>query len=214
MRVFAVLLLTLTMGVAVYAQRPRTADPGATDASKATPAPPPQTMAAKYEGGVFGHNQTMEGTLSFDDTNERLLFRNNKKKEMFFIPYNAVVSAFADTQKRRPAAATVAQNIPYLGFPLGLIKTKVQYLTLQFSDPDTRVSGITSYRSGRPVTFPGVQDLNSLRIVNTFFNTVTPDDQNLVTSGFGDPRSVLDPTGALGAQGARALDFAACGCAV
>ena len=98
------------------------------------------------EPSIFGHNKTMEGTLSFDDTNNRLLFRNNKKKEVFFIPYNAVVSAFADTQKRRPAAATVAQNIPYIGFPLGLIKTKVQYLTLQFSDPDTNVSGITSFR--------------------------------------------------------------------
>jgi hypothetical protein len=146
MRLVGILLFTLAMSVAVYAQRPRTADPAATDASKAAPAPAPQTMEAKYEGGVFGHNKTMEGTLSFDDTNERLLFRNNKKKEVLFIPYNAIVSAFADTQKRRPAAATVAQNIPYLGLPLGLIKTKVQYLTLQFSDPDTNVSGITSFR--------------------------------------------------------------------
>ena len=146
MRLFGVLLLTLTMGVAVYAQRPRTADPTATDASKATPAPAPQTMEAKYEGGIFGHNKTMEGTLSFDDTNQRLLFRNNKKKEVFFIPYNAVVSAFSDTQKRQPAAATVAQHVPYLGWPLGFIKTKVRYLTLQYSDPDTNVSGITSFR--------------------------------------------------------------------
>jgi hypothetical protein len=146
MRLFGVLLLTLTMGAAVYAQRPRTADRTATDASKATPAPAPQTMKAKYEGGVFGHNKTMEGTLSFDDTNERLLFRNDKKKEVFFIPYNAIVSAFADTQKRRPAAASVAQHIPYFGFPLGFIKTKVQYLTLQYRDQDTNVSGITSFR--------------------------------------------------------------------
>jgi hypothetical protein len=146
MRLFGVLLLTLTMGVAVYSQRPRTADPTARDASKATPAPAPQTMKAKYEGGVFGYNKTMEGTLSFDDTNERLLFRNNKQKEVFFIPYNAVASAFADTQKRRPAAATVAQHIPYIGFPIGFIKTKVRYLTLQYSDPDTNVSGVTSFR--------------------------------------------------------------------
>jgi hypothetical protein len=141
-----VLLLTLVIGAAVYAQRPRTADPGATDASKATPAPAPQKMEAKYEGGIFGHNKTMEGTLNFDDTNERLLFRNNKNKEVFFIPYNAVASTFADTQKRRPAAASAGQYIPYIGFPLGFIKTKVRYLTIQYSDPDTRVSGITSFR--------------------------------------------------------------------
>lgn len=146
MRLLGVLFLTLTIGIAVCAQRPRTADTTAADASKATPAPAPQAMKAKYEGGIFGHNKTMEGTLSFDDTNSRLLFRNNKQKEVFFIPYNAVASAFSDTQKRRPAAATVAQHIPYIGFPLGLIKTKVRYLTIQFSDPDTNVSGITSFR--------------------------------------------------------------------
>jgi hypothetical protein len=146
MRLIGVLLLTLVLGVAVCAQRPRTTDATATDATKATPAPAPQTMVAKYEGGVFGHNKTIEGTLSFDDTNERLLFRNKKQKEVLFIPYNAVNSAFADTQKRRPAAATVAQHIPYIGFPIGFIKTKVRYLTVQFSDPDTNVSGITSFR--------------------------------------------------------------------
>lgn len=146
MRLVGILLLSLVMGVAVYAQRPRTADTTATDASRAAPAPAPQSMKAKYEGGIFGHNKTMEGTLSFDDTNERLLFRNDKQKEVFFIPYNAVNSAFADTQKRRPTAATVAQHIPYIGFPLGFIKTKVRYLTLQYSDPDTNVSGITSFR--------------------------------------------------------------------
>jgi hypothetical protein len=103
-------------------------------------------MSAKYEGGVFGHTKTMDGTLSFDDPNARLVFSNDKKKEVFFIPYNAVASAFADTQKRRPGAASVGQYIPYVGFPLGFIKTKVRYLTIQYSDPDTYVSGITSFR--------------------------------------------------------------------
>ena len=149
MRFIGILSLSLAMGVAVYAQRPRIADETPTDASKAapTPAPAPQTMVAKYEGGVFGHSKTMEGTLSFDDTNQRLLFRNKQQKEVLFIPYNAIVSAFADTQKRQPSAATVGQHIPIPFFnPIGLIKTKVRYLTLQFSDPDTNMSGITSFR--------------------------------------------------------------------
>ncbi len=102
-------------------------------------------MNAKYEGGIFGYKKTMDGTLSFDDTNQRLLFRK-ENKDLFFIPYNAVTSAFADTQKRRPAAATAAQVVPYIGWPLGMIKTKVRYLTIQYSDPDTRVSGVTSFR--------------------------------------------------------------------
>ncbi len=145
MRLIGVLLFTLTMAVAVSAQRPRDINTP-TDASKATPAPAPQSMKAKYEGGVFGYNKTMEGTLHFDDTNRRLLFKDKKNKDVLFIPYDAVVSTFADTQKRRPAAATVAQHIPYIGFPLGFIKTKVRYLTLQYRDPDTDVSGVTSFR--------------------------------------------------------------------
>jgi hypothetical protein len=146
MKFIGIFLLTVFMTMAVCAQRPRpVAASTATDASKAAPAPAPQTMPAKYEGGIFGYNKTMEGTLSFDDTNKRLLFRKDQK-DLFFIPYNAVTSAFADTQKRRPTAATVAQNIPYLGWPLGLIKTKVRYLTLQYSDPDTKVAGVTSFR--------------------------------------------------------------------
>jgi hypothetical protein len=145
MKLTGLLLLTALMAVAVCAQPRPVSKDTAVDATKSVPAAAPQTMKAKYEGGIFGYNKTMEGALSFDDTNQRLLFRK-ENKDLFFIPYNAVTSAFADTQKRRPAAATVAQNVPYLGWPLGLIKTKVRYLTLQYSDPDTRVSGVTSFR--------------------------------------------------------------------
>ena len=146
MKFIGILLLAAVMPAAAYSQRPRPVEKSTpTDASAAAPAPAPQTMKAKYEGGIFGYNKTMEGMLSFDDTNQRLLFSKDNK-DLFFIPYNAVTSAFADTQKRRPAAATVAQNVPYIGWPLGLIKTKVRYLTLQYSDPDTRVSGVTSFR--------------------------------------------------------------------
>ena len=146
MKLLGTFLLTAMVATAVCAQRPRAIDTTApTDASKAVPAPAPQTMKAKYEGGIFGHSHTMEGMLSFDDTNQRLLFRK-ENQEVFFIPYQAVSAAFADTQKRQPAAATVAQHVPWVGWPLGLIKTKVRYLTLQYSDPDSRAAGITSFR--------------------------------------------------------------------
>jgi len=146
MKFIGILLLTLVTAAAVCAQRPRAIDKNTpTDATKAAPAPAPQNIKAKYEGGIFGYPKTMEGTLSFDDTNQRLLFRRDNK-DLFFIPYNAVTSTFADTQKRRPKSATVAQNVPYFGWPLGFIKTKVRYLTLQYSDPDTRVAGVASFR--------------------------------------------------------------------
>lgn len=147
MRFITVLLLSLLTATTASAQRPRTTDTSAkTDSSTVAIAPAPQTVKAKYEGGVFGHNKTMEGTLSFDDVNQRLLFRNKLQKEVLFIPYDAVTSAFADTQKRQPAAATVASHIPYIGYPFGFIKTKVRYLTLQYTDPDSRASGITSFK--------------------------------------------------------------------
>ena len=145
MKVSAMLLLLGVLAIGAYAQRPRTMEPS-TD-NKATPAPAPQSVKAKYEGGVFGHNKAMDGTLTLDDTNHRLLFGTKEKKDVLFIPYDAVTSAFADTQKRQPAAASVASAVPLIySLPAHFIKTKVRYLTVQFRDPDTRVSGITSFR--------------------------------------------------------------------
>lgn len=147
MKFCGMFFLAIIMAATVSAQRPIPVDkstPTSVDASKARPAPAPQSMKAKYEGGVFGYTKTMEGILSFDDTNKRLLFRKGPKE--LFIPYAAINSTFADTQKRQPSAATVAQHVPYVGWPLGFIKTKVRYLTIQFHDPDTNVSGITSFR--------------------------------------------------------------------
>src|SRR5260370_41303452 len=143
----AVFLLIAITSVAL-AQRPRTLTQDSAEPATNTPTPPPapSTVKAKYEGGVFGYNHKMEGTLILDDTNERLLFRNDKQKEILFVPYNAITGAYGDTHSVRPAAATAASNVPYVGFPLGLIKTKVRYLTLQYSDPDSKVSGVTSFR--------------------------------------------------------------------
>jgi hypothetical protein len=144
-----ILVVALIAGT-IAAQRPRTTtqDPNATDVSTnlPAPAPAPATVSAKYEGGVFGYTKKMEGTLNFDDTSERLVFRDAKGKEILFVPYSAITGAFGDTQKVQPAAATVASHAPYIGLPASLIKTKVRYLTLQYSDPDSKVSGVTSFR--------------------------------------------------------------------
>jgi len=137
-------LLILTASV-VNAQRPRSMEQPAE--AKPKPAPAPSTVKAKYEGGVFGYNKTMEGTLTFDDANRRLIFKDKKPPKEIHIPYDAIVSAFSDTQKRRPKAATVASSIPIIfTLPAHFIKTKVRYLTLQYNDPDTHVSGITSFK--------------------------------------------------------------------
>lgn len=142
MRTVSALVLLGVLLTGTFAQRPRAID---TDQPKTTTAPAPTTVKAKYEGGVFGYRNTMEGTLTFDDTNNQLLFKDKKPPKQLHIPYNAITSAFADTQKRRPAAATVVSHIPW-GFPAGFIKTKVRYLTLQYKDPDSNVEGCTSFK--------------------------------------------------------------------
>ncbi|HXI22509.1 MAG TPA: hypothetical protein VNG71_01450 [Pyrinomonadaceae bacterium] len=138
------------IALSVIAQRPRSTTQDSTDSASSMPAPPtaPATVKAKYEGGVFGHNKHIDGTLNFDDANERLVFRDGKGKETgIFLPYKSLTGAYGDTHKVRPAAATVASNIPTIfALPAHFIKTKVRYLTLQYDDPDSRVSGVTSFK--------------------------------------------------------------------
>src|SRR5213593_298979 len=80
--IFAVCLCLLLIGVAL-AQRPRTLNDEPATPTKTTPTPPPapSTFKAKYEGGVFGHPNKMSGTLTLDDANNRLVFRDGKQKE-------------------------------------------------------------------------------------------------------------------------------------
>ena len=149
MKIISALLLLGVLLTGAYAQRPRSMDPqpAAKPAPTVKPAPAPKTVNAKYEGGVFGYNKTMEGTLTFDDNNNRLIFKDKKPPKEISIPYEAITSAFADSKKVQPAAATVAQNVPSIySLPARFIKHKVRYLTLQFSDPDSKMSGITSFK--------------------------------------------------------------------
>lgn len=141
------LVLLVTGGA--LAQRPRSMNQDKPEPAANVPPPPPAppTVKAKYEGGVFGYNKKMDGTLNFDETNQRLVFKNDKQKEILFIPYSALTGAYADTHSVRPAAATIAGHIPSIyALPANFIKTKVRYLTLQYSDPDSKVAGVTSFR--------------------------------------------------------------------
>src|SRR6185369_993946 len=145
MKTISALILLGVLATGAFAQRPRSMDPA--PAQTPAPAPAPKTVKAKYEGGVFGYTKTMEGSLTFDDGNNRLLFKDKKPPKELHIPYDAITSAFADTQKRQPAAATVASQVPLIySLPAHFIKTKVRYLTIQFQDPYSKVSGITSFK--------------------------------------------------------------------
>ena len=149
-RLTCVLTLVFSVAAVVLAQRPRTTTtPDKTEESTTIPGPPPApaSVKAKYEGGVFGYNKTMEGTVNFDDASSRFVFKDKNGREILFIPYQSLTGAYGDTHKVQPAAATVAQNVPSIyALPARLIKTKVQYLTLQYSDPDSKVASTASFK--------------------------------------------------------------------
>jgi hypothetical protein len=144
LNLFGALALILGASAIGVGQRPRAVsdDP----ASVTTPSPAPPTVKAKYEGGVFGYPKKKTGTLAVDVANNRIAFRDDKQKELFSIPFGSISGAYADTHSVRPAAATIASHVPLYGIPAGFIKTKVRYLTIQYDDPDSKVSGVTSFR--------------------------------------------------------------------
>ena len=140
----------LAAAAGVRAQRPRTADPQ-TPAPAATPrpAPAPATVKAKYEGGVVGYRKS-DGTLNFDDANSRLMFRDKTNRELFSIPYKAVVMAWPDTRSSTSTTGRVlASTVPYgLGLPGLLMKNKTRYLNIRYKDPDTGTEGAASFKIG------------------------------------------------------------------
>jgi hypothetical protein len=147
----AALLFLSTLAPGVTGQRARTvSDPAdarkTTAASTTGNAPAPQSVKAKYEGGLFGYNKKQTGTLNFDDESSRLVFRDMAQKEYISIPYGSIAAAYADTQSRRPTAATVIGSASLYTLPALLFKKKYRYLTMQFNDPDTQVRGVTSFK--------------------------------------------------------------------
>ena len=164
-RISGALALLMALFVsAALAQRPRSVNDPAPDPATTTTQPSnmsaPSTVNANYEGGVFGYNKKINGSLTFDDTNRRLLFRNKQQQEVLFIPYDAVLSACADVKSKRPIVADVAARASIFGLPGLLIKKKFRYLTLQYRDPDTNASGVTSFKLENKQTLEAV--LNTL----------------------------------------------------
>ncbi|HYY41116.1 MAG TPA: hypothetical protein VE775_00200 [Pyrinomonadaceae bacterium] len=147
-------VLVAAGGGDLLAQRARTvSDPPQTANVKPqpttpAPAPAPATVKAKYEGGIFGYMKKQTGTLAFDDPNRRLVFRDKQGKEYISIPYDSLAAVYGDTRSRRPTSATIIGSASIYTLPALLIRSKYRYLTLQFSDPDTRVSGVTSFKLG------------------------------------------------------------------
>ncbi len=144
------LLFSLACGLfaftfAVSAQ-PRPAERNQTTSVKRTA---PETVVAKYEGGMFGFEKKEEGSLKFDDVNERIVFFGKDSKEKFAIPYDSMVMVYTGTKSVRSGAGTAVSAIPLPGASLaGLIREKRHYLTIQFSDKDVEASGVANFKIG------------------------------------------------------------------
>jgi hypothetical protein len=115
-----------------------------------TPPPPPKVVPAKYMGGFAGYRKKQEGMLSFDERNQRLVFRDKNEKEIISISYEAVMVAFADTETRRTmgqgSSQVLLSTVGILGAPALLFKKKFEYLTIQFEDPETYLKGTTQFK--------------------------------------------------------------------
>ena len=68
----------------------------------------------------------MDGTLTFDDANSQLLLKIKRTQKTDSHPYDAVTSAYTDSEKSQPGAAKVAGQVPTIyTYPAKFIKTKV-----------------------------------------------------------------------------------------
>lgn len=114
--------------------------------TKPTPVKPaPESFATKYEGGMFGYSKKEEGTLKFDDINERLIFFGADRKEKFAIPYRTLLLIYPQSQSIQTTAGKVISIAG--GGPLGnFIREKRRYLVVHFDDPDVEAKGIVNFR--------------------------------------------------------------------
>jgi hypothetical protein len=140
-KIFYFAFLTAAWATVSFAQ-PR---PAESSGSTAKPAPP--TFEAKYEGGLFGYSSKISGTLTFDDANQRLVFRDKDKKEMFAFAYEMINVVSPQSQSSTSTTGRVIQNVPLPGAGLaGLIKEKRRYLVLQFNDADADLRGSVTFK--------------------------------------------------------------------
>lgn len=108
--------------------------------------PAPDSVNAKYEGGMFGFSRKQEGSLRFDKANERLAFYNREGKEQFSIPYSSISIAYPNSKAVVSRTGQVIGVVPYFGILGSLVKEKRHYLVIHFDDPDVNAKGIVNFK--------------------------------------------------------------------
>lgn len=111
------------------------------------PANAPMSYKARYEGGVFGASAKESGTLKLDDINERVIFYKKDQKEMFSIPYSALLVIYPDSKEGVSKTGNVVSRLPLPGAGLvGLITKSTKYLIVNFDDPDIDAKGTANFK--------------------------------------------------------------------
>lgn len=107
----------------------------------------PDVIRVDYQGGVFGYSQKQDGTIRFDDINERLVFYGEDNKEKFSIPYDAIAVVYPSQQKVRSGTGRAVGAIPVPGASIAglFMKKKKNYLVIQFEDIDVDVTGTANF---------------------------------------------------------------------
>ncbi len=103
---------------------------------------------AKYEGGIFGASGREKGTLKFDDANLRVTFyRKSDGREMFTIPYEALVVVYPDSKVAMSQTGNVLSRVPVPGAGLfGLMSKSSKFLIINFDDPDIDARGVANFK--------------------------------------------------------------------
>lgn len=117
-------------------------------AEKTSPALAAASFEAKYEGGMFGFSRKEAGTIKFDDANLRLVFFGKENKELFSIPYKAMIVIYPQSQSVQSTTGKVVQNVPLPGAGLAgiFIKEKRRYLVINFDDPALDAKGTVNFK--------------------------------------------------------------------
>jgi hypothetical protein len=138
-----ILLFVSSFAMSVSSQpRPVENDDAARLAAKA-----PASFEAKYQGGMFGFKEKEEGTLKFDDANERIVFFGKNGKEKFSIPYKSMTMVYPNSDSATSTTGNVVSHIPLPGAGLAsLMKEKRRYLVIQFEDEEVDMLGSVNFR--------------------------------------------------------------------
>ena len=85
--------------------------------------------------------------LKFDDANLRVVFYRADGKEMFTIPYDALVVIYPDSTAGTPQSGKVLSKMPLPGAGLfDLMSKNTVYANLTFDDPDVDANGVAKFR--------------------------------------------------------------------